>query len=285
MRSKFSLLFKMTTVKWLTLTLPFALMGAVLAAGGIPPVEKLLWILVALFNVRNGGMFVNRLVDRKIDSINPRTRSRLMPRALVTTNEVRWAAVVSFAVYVFAAYMINPLCFRLSPVPIALIIFYPYAKRFTWGLHFILGSVLAFAPLGAWIAVTGKLETAAVILSLAVMCWGCAFDIILDNQDTDFYRKAGLYSIPTSLGYVKSNQLALALHVIAMFLFYAVTWLHKMGNIYKLGLVAVILLLAYEYWIIFLKGLNAYKKIAYGLNTAISISFFIFTITDIYLIS
>ncbi len=272
----------MTTVKWLTLTLPFALMGAVLAAGGIPPLEKLFWLLVALFNVRNAGMFVNRLVDKEIDSRNPRTRSRLMPRAKLSPNEVLLATIISFAIYVFAAYMLNPLCFWLSPLPITLIVFYPFAKRFTWGLHFVLGSVLAFAPLGAWVAITGTLDAGAVILALAVMFWGCAFDIILDNQDTEFYQSAGLYSIPTSLGYTKSNQLALGLHVLAIFLFYSVTWLQELGHVYKYGLLVVVGLLLYEYVIIFKKGLNEYKKIAYMLNTIMSVHFFIITLTDFF---
>ncbi len=283
MKGRINLLFEMTTIKWLSLTLPFALMGAVLAADGLPAWDKLFWIFVALFNVRNGGMFVNRLVDREIDRQNPRTRTRLMPRALLSPRQVLLAAVVSFAVYLVAAYMLNPLCFLLSPLPIGLIIIYPYAKRFTWSLHFILGGVMALAPLGAWIAVSGRFEAPAFILSLAVLCWGCAFDIILDNQDSEFYRVAGLHSIPSSLGYKKSNQLALMLHGLAIFLFYAVTWLHQMGNIYKLGLLVVIGLLIYEYWIIFLKGLGEYKRIAYGLNTVLCTLFFVFTITDIYL--
>ena len=280
---KLNLLFKMTTVKWLSLTLPFALMAAVLAADGMPAPEKLFWILLALFNVRNGGMFVNRLVDRNIDSQNPRTRRRLMPRALLSPRQVLLAALFSFAVYIWASYMLNPLCFRLSPLPIALIVIYPYAKRFTWGLHFILGAVMAFAPMGAWIAVNGRLETPAVVLGLAVLCWGGAFDIILDNQDSEFYRRAGLYSIPSRLGYKRSNQLALGLHLLALFLFYSVGWLHRVGPLYKFGLLAVVVLLAYEYWVIFLKGLEEYKKIAYAMNTALCSLFFLFTVGDVCL--
>ncbi len=275
------ILYQMVTMRWVLLTLPFAFMGAVLAAGGIPPLAKIFWVLVAFMAVRNAGMYVNRLIDRPIDEQNPRTKNRALPQGLITERWVWGAAIVSFMVFTGAAYMLNPLCLYLSPLAIVAIILYPYAKRVTWGLHILLGLIMACAPVGAWIGIRGGVEPATFVLAAAVMCWGTAFDVILDNQDALFYQQAGLHSLPALLDYRRSNQIALLMHILALAAFYAITELLGLGLIYKLGLVVITLSLGYEYMVIFKQGLEQYKKLAYGLNVSISSLFFLVTLTDV----
>ncbi len=275
------ILYRMNTFRWVLLTLPFAFMGAVLAAGGIPPLSKILWVVIAFMAARSAGMYVNRLIDKPIDEQNPRTKDRELPQGLIAESLVWAAAIVSFVLFAVAAYMLNPLCFYLSPLAIIAIILYPYAKRVTWGLHILLGFIMACAPAGAWIAISGGFELSTFILAAAVLCWGAAFDIILDNQDTIFYRQAGLHSIPAQLGYKRSNQIALAIHVLALAAFYTITALLDLGVIYKLGLLVIALLLSYEYVVIFRQGLERYKRLAYGMNVCISILFSLVTLTDI----
>ncbi len=279
-----SILYKLTTQKWIWLTLPFALVGVLLAAGGIPPLVKIWWVMVAFISARNAGMYANRLIDEPIDTQNPRTKSRILPQGLISQNVVWAATIASFILFVLAAYMLNPLCFYLSPLAIIAIMLYPYAKRFTWGLHILLGLVMACAPVGGWIAITGELELATIVLAAGVLFWGAAFDIILDNQDALFYQQAGLHSIPALLGYKRANQVALSLHVLSLAAFYAMTGLLKLGLIYKLGLGLIELCLCYEYVVIFNRGFEEYKKLAHGLNIGISILFFVVTLTDVLLL-
>ncbi len=278
------ILYRMTTMRWVWLTLPFALMGMLLSAGGIPPLNKIWWVVVAFMSARSAGMYVNRLLDKPIDRQNPRTRNRILPQGLINQNLVWAATIVSFGLFVLAAYMLNPLCFYLSPLAIFAIMLYPYAKRVTWGLHILLGFVMACAPAGGWIAVSGSFALPTFILAAAVLCWGAAFDIILDNQDASFYRQAGLHSIPAQLGYKRANQVALSMHILSLAAFYAITGLLKLGFIYKLGLLVIALCLCYEYVVIFKQGFEKYKRLAHGLNVGISILFLVVTLTDILLL-
>jgi 4-hydroxybenzoate polyprenyltransferase len=254
-----------------------------LAAGGLPPLAKMLWVLLAFMSARNAGMYVNRLIDKPIDEQNPRTKSRILPQGLISQNLVWVATIVSFILFVLAAYMLNPLCFYLSPLAIIGIMLYPYAKRVTWGLHILLGFIMACAPAGAWIAIRGGFELSTFVLAAAVLCWGAAFDIVLDNQDALFYQQAGLHSIPARLGYKRSNQIALSMHILALGAFYAITELLELGVIYKTGLVIIAMFLSYEYIVIFKQGFDKYKKLAHGINVGISSLFFIVTLADILL--
>jgi 4-hydroxybenzoate polyprenyltransferase len=278
------ILYQMVTMRWVWLTLPFAFMGAVLAADGFPPVSKILWVIAAFMAARNAGMYINRLIDKPIDKLNPRTKDRALPRGLIAEGWVWGATILSFAVFAWAAYMLNPLCFYLSPLAMAAIILYPYAKRVTWGLHILLGFIMACAPAGAWIGISGRVDMATFVLAAAVLCWGAAFDVILDNQDALFYQQAGLHSLPARLGYRRANQIALLMHIMALAAFYSITGLLGLGFIYKLGLAVIALFLGYEYMVIFKRGFNQYKKLAYGLNVGISSLFFLVTLTDVLLL-
>jgi 4-hydroxybenzoate polyprenyltransferase len=279
-RAKVRVLFEMATIRWLFLTLPFVFMSMILAAEGIPYWVELFWIFMAVFNLRNAGMYFNRLVDQEIDARNPRTRHRALPSNRIDRKTVLLMATVSIALYAFSAYMLNITCLVLSPIPAVLTLFYPYFKRFTWTLHFVLGAVLAGAPLGAWIAIRGRAEPVAWLLTFAVGFWVVAFDVILDNVDTEFYRSANLFSIPRFLGYVRSNQLALVCHLASLLLFYFLAETLELGIIYRMGLLVIFMLLVYVYFVLFRQGFKKYLSICYTMNVSLSSLFFLFTITD-----
>ena len=171
--------------------LPFALMGAWLAAGGVPAWDKAGWIVVAMVGARSAAMGMNRLVDRHIDALNPRTQDRELPRGQISPVATRWFIAGALVLLEVAAWRLNPLCLALSPIALAVLFGYSYAKRFTALSHGLLGVALGLAPLGAWIAVTGRFDPAIVALCLGVVCWVAGFDIVYALQDLDFDRYAG----------------------------------------------------------------------------------------------
>ncbi len=278
--AKAQVLFEMATVRWLFLILPFVFMSVILAAEGFPDGAQIFWIFLAVLNLRNAGMYINRLVDHEIDAKNPRTQHRALPSERIDRKSVLVMTVVSILLFELSAYILSFICFALSPIPLLLTIFYPYFKRFTWGLHLVLGAILAGAPMGAWIAIRGTVEPAIWLLTFAVGGWGLAFDVILDNVDTEFYRDAKLFSIPRFLGYVRSNQLALAAHLVSLVLFYLLADVLGLGMIYRFGLLIILLLLVYIYIVLFKQGFKKYLSICYGMNITLSSLFFLFTITD-----
>ncbi|PWB77123.1 MAG: 4-hydroxybenzoate octaprenyltransferase, partial [Candidatus Methylomirabilota bacterium] len=180
--------------------LPFAFMGAMLAARGIPSPSTVLWIVVAMVGARSGAMAVNRLSDQEFDARNPRTRERALPMGLVKRGEVILFALGSFALFLFASFRLNPLCLKLAPVAMVVLILYSYTKRFTFFSHIILGLALAIAPLGAWIAVTGEVAAVPIVLGVAVLFWVAGFDVLYAMADVDFDRSTGLHSIPARFG-------------------------------------------------------------------------------------
>jgi 4-hydroxybenzoate polyprenyltransferase len=278
--AKAQVLFEMATMRWLFLTLPFVFMSVILAAEGFPYWTKIFWICMAVFNLRNAGMYLNRLVDHEIDAKNPRTQHRALPSRRIDRQSVWGMAVISIILFEISAYVLGPVCLLLSPIPLILTILYPYFKRFSWSLHLVLGAIMAGAPLGAWVAIRGTTDPAAWLLTFAVGGWGFAFDVILDNVDSEFYRKTNLFSIPRLLGYVRSNQLALAAHLVSLLLFYFLAEMLNLGIIYRLGLLVIVLLLAYIYIVLFKQGLKQYLSICYVMNVSLSCLFFLFTITD-----
>ena len=186
--------------------LPFALMAAVVASQHhwLGFWHKLPWILLAMVGARSSAMAFNRLVDREYDARNPRTASRALPAGLLTVPQVALFTFVSATLLVFAAYQLNPLAFALSPVALLLALGYSYTKRFTAFSHFFLGLALAVAPVGAWVAITGRIDPPALWLGGAVVCWLFGFDILYALQDTEFDQSNGLHSMPAKLGNVRA---------------------------------------------------------------------------------
>lgn len=261
--------------------LPFALMGAILAARGIPDGRTLLWILVAMVGARSGAMGMNRYADRDLDALNPRTRERALPRGLIRPGQVLVLVALSFALLLLAAYNLNPLCLALAPLAIVVLAGYSYTKRFTTLSHLILGLCLAFAPIGAWIAVAGRLEVAPLLLGAAVLCWVAGFDILYALADIPFDRAHGLFSIPALLGERGGLSVSLLLHALTPLLLAAVGSLLGLGAWYYAGVLFVLLLLAVEHVVIRRYGTSRLEFAFFNVNGILSVGVFLFTLADV----
>ena len=229
--------------------LPFALAGMLLAGGGWPAAPTVGWILVAMVGARSAAMGFNRWADRSIDAANPRTATRALPAGRVSPGFVAAFVAGSLALLVLAAWRLNPLCLALSPLAIAILLGYSYAKRFTWGSHLLLGVALAGAPLGAWIAVAGALATAPLVLAAAVVTWVAGFDVLYALQDREFDRRAGLFSIPARFGVTASLWISGLLHVATLALLAALPFLYApgLGAAYWAGVAGCAALLAVQH--------------------------------------
>jgi 4-hydroxybenzoate polyprenyltransferase len=193
--------------------LPFAYVGALLAYGGVPPWPSIAWITVAVFGGRMAAMAANRLIDARIDAKNPRTARRALATGELSPSVMIWAIAIGLVALVIAAFELNPLCFALAPLAAVGLIVYPYVKRFSWGVHFFLGAVDALAPLGAWIAITGRFEAGAWLLFAAVTLWVAGFDILYALMDRDFDVREGIASVPARFGEGSGRLLPQLLHL------------------------------------------------------------------------
>ncbi|MCR8645278.1 putative 4-hydroxybenzoate polyprenyltransferase [Paenibacillus sp. N1-5-1-14] len=265
-------------------SLPFAIISIVWAAGGVPPLYVMMWSLIALIGARNGANAFNRLVDKQFDALNPRTAHRHLPRMLLQDKEVAVFIILNYLLFIFAAYMLNPLCFALSPVAIILISSYSYTKRFTWLCHLYLGFTIASAPVGAWFAVTGQFAFTPFILGTIIMLWIAGFDIVYATQDIEFDRKNGLWSVPSIFGLEDALFIARSFHLIMMLLLVCLYWIQHMGWLYLVGLgIALILLLA-EHRVIKPSNPKLMKLASYKLNQVISMVILVFTMADYFLL-
>ena len=235
--------------------LPFALGALVVAANGFPSLGTLLLVLVCMVFARTAAMLFNRLVDWSLDQRNPRTASRHL---LVSKPIAEILLVLSSAGFVVAAAAMNRLTFILAPIALALIFFYSLTKRFTSATHFFLGLALAIAPVGAWIAQTGRIELAPVVLAAGVICWVAGFDLIYATQDYDFDRREGIRSLVVKLGIVRSLHLAQLLHLLTFtaLIFFGVV--AKLGSLYYGSMPLIAAALVYEHKIekLDLAGIN-----------------------------
>lgn len=261
--------------------LPFAFMGAILAARGIPSLDKIFWIIAAMVGARSAAMFLNRLIDWRIDALNPRTKERAIPKGLVTPVQTVIFIIVSFVIFFFAAYMLNTLCLMLTPLASAILILYSYTKRFTWASHLILGLALSMAPMGAWIAVTGRFESPAFVLSFAVMLWLAGFDILYALQDIEFDKRMGLYSIPRFLGIRKSLWVSRTFHFFMAITLFSIYPLMDLGPLYLIGVALASMLLIYEHSLIKEGDLSKINAAFFNANAYISLSLFTFTFIDV----
>lgn len=263
--------------------LPFAFMGAILAAGGIPSSRTLWWILVAMVGARSGAMGMNRIADRRLDALNPRTRERALPSGQIGLGGAIVFVAAAFVVFLLAAWMLNPLCFALAPVAVLIVCGYSYTKRFTAGSHLILGLSLALAPIGAWIAVRGEIGAPALVLGLGVLFWVAGFDILYAFQDVDFDRRAGLFSIPAWLGTAKGLMIAGIFHALTVCCLALLIPLLRLGPIYGIGLLCAAGLLLYEHSLVHRHGLVKLDMAFFNVNGILSIGMFLATAVDVLL--
>ncbi|MBC7338629.1 MAG: UbiA family prenyltransferase [Firmicutes bacterium] len=254
--------------------LPFAYAATFLASGGWPSGHDFFWVTVAMVGARTAAMGLNRLVDRALDALNPRTSHWHLPRGAVKPGEVVGLVVVSLALLALAAAMLNPLCLKLFPVALVVLVVYPYTKRFTWGCHFVLGLAEFAAPFGGWIAVTGAAHPAAYLLGAGAGLWVAGFDILYALADVEFDRAHGVHSIPARFGIRAALRCSLAVHVLAWACLFAVLPVLGAGFWYAMGLLAMALLLVYEHSILSVSDLSRLNRAFFDLNGIISVVFF-----------
>lgn len=275
----------MIKVEHTVFALPFAYIGAFLAAGGSPTARELFWITVAMAAARTAAMSLNRLVDRVLDTLNPRTADRALPRGLLRVAEV-WAAVlVSFAVLLLAAASLNQLCLRLLPLAVAVLVVYPYTKRWTWLCHWILGAADGLAPLGAWVAVRAAVEPPGLLLFGAVAVWVAGFDLIYACQDYEFDRRYGLCSVPSRFGIAAALWTARTTHLVVPVLLWAAGRLAGAAYLFYLGVLAATLLLLYEHRLVSPRNLSRLNYAFLNVNGYLSVLMFGFTFLDRFLLA
>jgi 4-hydroxybenzoate polyprenyltransferase len=268
--------------------LPFALAAGALAlrAEGGWSWHKILWIVFCAVTARTAAMAQNRLVDAKLDAENPRTADRALPSGRVTRGFVFGLVVISSALFVFGAHQLNDLCLYLSPVALAVVLGYPYAKRFTVHCHVWLGLALGLSPVGAWVAVRGAFDDMAtpLLMAAAVTFWAAGFDLIYACQDADHDRERGLFSIPVRLGVAGALRLSRALHVLCILLLAAVYFANPhVGWLYAVGLAAAVGLLVYEHAIVSPQDLSRVDLAFFTLNGLVSLVLGATMIADAFL--
>lgn len=262
---------------------PFALMGATLASmtsGSVPTMMQIVWICLAMVGARSSAMGLNRIIDAGIDSENPRTASRHIPAGIVTHFEAWLFVALSVALLLFSAWMLNPLCLKLSPIALLFLVFYSFCKRFTFLAHLVLGLCLAAAPVGAWIALRGDVGWPAIVVGFAVLFWVAGFDIFYALQDMEFDRTKGLYSIPSRFGAKRALQIARIFHIVMVLLLLSLLQLSGLGGIYLLGVVVVAGLLVYEHRLVKPNDLSRLDAAFFNMNGYISVLIFGFTLAD-----
>ncbi len=257
--------------------LPFALTSAFIAAGGLPRGRTLFWIMAAMVSARTAAMGLNRIIDRKIDLENPRTAGRELPAGKIRVRETVLFVAMATTVFILSAYMLNPLCFRLSGVALFFLFLYSFTKRFTWASHFVLGITISAAPVGAWIAVTGGFDPRILLLGFSVVFWLAGFDILYAFQDIEFDRKYGLYSIPAMFGIAKSLWISRACHFSTWILLLLTGSSFSMAFPFYIGVALTGLLLFYEHSMVKPDDLSKLNKAFFDMNGYISITVFAFT--------
>ena len=283
MLRKLKITLEMIKFEHTVFALPFALIGALLASGGLPRWWQLTWIVVAMVGARSAAMAFNRLADIRYDGLNPRTRERALPKGTLTIRFAIVFTVVMSGLFVLAAWELNPLCFYLSFPVLAIFFFYSYTKRFTSLSHLVLGLAIGLAPLAAWIAIRGNFDWAPVLLSGAVMFWIAGFDVIYALQDTEFDREANLFSLPSRFGVPVALRLSTLFHLFTIVLLMATAILTKSGPIAFCGIVSVAGILFWEHQIVKPNDLSRVNVAFFNLNGYISILLLLTFATDIFI--
>ncbi len=264
--------------------LPFALISTLLASSslpdGLPSGRTILWILVAMVGARSAAMTFNRIVDARFDAANPRTAARAIPTGELTTAHAMVFTLAAVGLFVLAAYELNPLCLTLSPVALLTILGYSYTKRFTPLSHLLLGLGIGIAPVGAWLAVTGRFDPPPFLLAAAVTLWIGGFDIIYALQDVEFDRRAGLRSLPAAIGASRALAISRLMHVIMICVLMAFGVLMGLHVLYYVGVAVAAALILYEQSIVSSTDLSRVNLAFFTLNGWISVALLAFVILD-----
>ena len=278
-KSRIRIVLEMIKFEHSVFALPFALVGALLAAGasgGLPTWRQILWIVAAMVGARSAAMTINRIADIEYDRRNPRTASRALPKGELSVAFAWMFTVVASAVLVIAAWQLNPLALKLSPVALAILFFYSYTKRFTAWSHFVLGFCLGISPLASWIAIRGSLDARMLILCAAVTLWVGGFDVLYACQDVEFDKSAGLHSIPKKLGIARALLVARVMHVAMVALLAWLAWSFQLAWPAWAGIAVVAALLIYEHSLVKPNDLSKMNAAFFAVNGYISLLFLLF---------
>ena len=270
-------------IKWehSIFALPFALTGAVLAAGGWPHLVTLGWILLCMVSARSAAMAFNRLVDAKLDAANPRTAMRALPAGELSAGFVLAFTIVASGVFLLGAALLNRLTLECAPIALAVVLAYSYMKRVTRWSHLVLGLALGIAPAAAWIAVRGTFAPRAALLTAIVILWVGGFDVLYACQDFEHDRKVGLFSVPATFGLERAFWIARAMHLAMVALLFVMLHVFGLGLIALLGMCLVVALLAYEHAIISPRDLSRMNAAFFTLNGIISVVSFVSVAADV----
>ena len=279
------LLLKAIRFEHTAFALPFALTAAFVASSGWPQTRTLLWILVAMVGARTAAMAFNRIADLDYDRHNPRTAGRALVTGALNTRQVWGLLVVAAGAYFLAAAMLNRLCLALSPFALGALLGYSYTKRFTVWTHWMLGCCLGLAPVGAWIAVRGRLDLPPLLLGAAVTFWTAGFDIIYACLDIAFDRARGLFSLPARWGAQKALVVSAGNHLLTVWLLALFGHAAGLGWLYLLGVVLLVPVLFWEHHIVRPHDLRRAETASFFANGVFSIVLFLFAAADVILIS
>ena len=281
--SRLAVTLEMIKFQHTVFALPFALTGAVLAAGGWPDGRTLLWVVAAMVGARSAAMAFNRIADRRLDARNPRTAGRALPSGRLGVGFTWTFTLAAAALFVLSAWMLNPLCLWLSPVALAVILGYSYTKRFTAASHLALGLALGIAPMGGWLAVRGSFALEPFLLTAAVVAWTAGFDITYALQDVEFDRRERLRSIPARIGAAAALRVSAALHGATVIALAALMPVAGLGWIYGAGVAVIAALLIYEHSIMRPVDLGRLDTAFFRVNALVSILVLASTLADLTL--
>ena len=282
MFKKIAILLEMIKFKLTIFAMPFAFMGAFLAARGVPELKVFLLVILAMVGARTCAMGFNRIVDAKFDAANPRTARRAIPAGMVTMVEAWSMVLLAGLLFFVAAYLLNPLTLQLAPFALGLTLFYSLTKRFTAFCHLILGVALAFSPLGGWVAVLGSLDNFPWALSAGVLFWVAGFDTVYACLDADFDKKSGLYSLPSRMGAKRAFRLAALFHIIAFLLFAYTGVQAELNSLYYIGVLLAAGALFYQHKIVDPDDLSKIQVSFFSMNGFISLALFIATCLSLF---
>jgi 4-hydroxybenzoate polyprenyltransferase len=271
---------RLVKIEHTVFALPFAYVGAFLAVSGVPSAHDLVWITVAMVGARSLAMALNRLIDAEVDARNPRTAGREIPAGVLSRFAVAGFCLVSLAVFLVAAWQLDPLVRWLWPIPVVAFVVYPYLKRFTWLCHLWLGACDGLAPVGAWVAIRGDLDWQAWALGAAVTFWVAGFDCFYALFDVEVDRRERLHSIATRFGVGGAFAGARVMHLLTVVALVAAGLGLSVGALYWLGVGAVAVLLGYEHAIVRPHDLRRLDAAFFTMNGVISVAFFALVLLD-----
>jgi 4-hydroxybenzoate polyprenyltransferase len=267
---------EMIKIEHTLFALPFAFLGAVLAARGVPGGRQIIWIMVAMIGARSTAMAFNRIADRAYDARNPRTNMRAIPAGTLSVGFVWLFTIVSATIFFVGAAMLNRLTLILAPLALASVMFYSFTKRWTLLSHLVLGWCLGIAPTGAWIAVRGVIDSPIpLLLSALVMLWTAGFDVLYACQDYEFDRREGLHSIPARFGIAQSLWISRALHLAAFGALVALYFLTNLGALAVIGVIATGALLIYQHTLVRANDLSRLNAAFFTTNAFVSVILFL----------